>query len=131
VVKENRASFSVINEKKKAKKKSYNNSGVINFEWIRIEEEKTFLDYIQSGVQLHFTVAVDFTASNGNNSGLFCTTRNVPKSVLMKFQLVLGDPNNPQSLHYRHPQMDNQYSLAIKSVGECKGTTHCNLEANK
>lgn len=30
-----------------------------------MEEEKSFLDYIQSGVSLHFTVAVDFTASNG------------------------------------------------------------------
>ncbi|XP_021950663.1 copine-8 isoform X2 [Folsomia candida] len=92
-VKENSASFPAINQKKKDKKKNYTNSGVINVEWLRVEEEKSFLDYIQSGVQLHFTVAVDFTASN-------------------------GDPNNPQSLHYRHPQMDNQYSLAIKAVGE-------------
>ncbi len=95
VAKENRANFPVINLKKRDKKKSYTNSGMINIEWLRIEEEKSFLDYISSGVQLHFTVAVDFTASN-------------------------GDPNHPQSLHYRHPQMDNQYSLAIKSVGIVK-----------
>ncbi|CAG7668662.1 unnamed protein product [Allacma fusca] len=92
--KDGRASYPVINPAKKAKKKkSYNNSGTLNIESMRIEEEKTFLDYIQSGIQLHFTVAVDFTASN-------------------------GDPSHPQSLHYRNSGFDNQYSLAIKSVGE-------------
>lgn len=35
------------------------------------------------------------------------------------FVFGIGDPNNPSSLHYRHPQMDNQYSLAIKAVGMC------------
>jgi len=91
--KEKRGSYPLVNPAKKAKKKSYTSSGMLNVEYLRLEEEKSFLDYIQSGVQLHFTVAVDFTASN-------------------------GDPNNPQSLHYRHPNMDNQYSLAIKAVGE-------------
>lgn len=61
----NSCTFSVINAKKREKKKSYTNSGTLTIEWIRIEEEKSFLDYIQSGVQLHFTVAIDFTASNG------------------------------------------------------------------
>ena len=65
----------------------------MNVEWLKIEEEKTFLDYIQGGVQLHFTVAVDFTASN-------------------------GDPSHPQSLHYRAPGFENQYSLAIRAVGK-------------
>lgn len=58
--------FSVINQKKKSKKKGYTNSGTVTIEWLRVQEEKSFLDYIQSGVQLHFTVAVDFTASNGS-----------------------------------------------------------------
>jgi len=79
--------------KQEKKKKSYNNSGLLNIDWLRVEEEKSFLDHIQSGVQLHFTVAVDFTASN-------------------------GDPNHPQSLHYRNPTGDNQYALAIRAVGE-------------
>lgn len=69
-MKENSASFPAINQKKKDKKKNYTNSGVINVEWLRVEEEKSFLDYIQSGVQLHFTVAVDFTASNGKKQYL-------------------------------------------------------------
>jgi hypothetical protein len=91
--KNNQGSFNLVNPTKKAKKKGYTNSGLLNIMSLRVEEEKTFLDYIQSGVQLHFTVAIDFTASN-------------------------GDPNHPQSLHYRNPSVDNQYSLAIKAVGE-------------
>ena len=45
---------------------------------IKIEEEKSFLDFIKSGTQMHFAVAVDFTASN-------------------------GPPNDPHSLHYFDP----------------------------
>ena len=91
--KRNRASYPLINPAKKAKKKSYTSSGTLNVDWLRIEQEKTFLDYIQGGVQLHFTVAVDFTASN-------------------------GDSSDPQSLHHRAPGFENQYSLAIKAVGK-------------
>jgi hypothetical protein len=40
--------------------------------------QHTFLDYISSGFELNFMVAVDFTASN-------------------------GDPRIPQSLHYIDP----------------------------
>lgn len=59
--------------------------------------EKTqfsFLDYISSGFQLNFMVAVDFTASNGN-------------------------PNSPDSLHYidRSGRL-NSYQQAIMEVGE-------------
>ncbi|KAK0599732.1 hypothetical protein LWI29_008091 [Acer saccharum] len=42
------------------------------------KEQYTFLDYISSGFELNFMVAVDFTASNGN-------------------------PQNPNSLHYIDP----------------------------
>ncbi|KAK0599095.1 hypothetical protein LWI29_002329 [Acer saccharum] len=42
------------------------------------KEQYTFLDYISSGFELNFMVAVDFTASNGN-------------------------PRNPNSLHYIDP----------------------------
>ncbi|XP_022257177.1 copine-8-like, partial [Limulus polyphemus] len=82
-----------INKKKKAKKKSYKNSGVVKLISIQIEEEQTFLDYIAGGTQINFTVAIDFTASN-------------------------GDPRQPNSLHYRDPQRPNAYTLAIKAVGE-------------
>ncbi|OAY82000.1 Protein BONZAI 3, partial [Ananas comosus] len=59
--------------------------------------EKTlysFLDYISSGFELNFMVAIDFTASN-------------------------GDPRMPQSLHYIDPSGRlNSYQQAIVGVGE-------------
>jgi hypothetical protein len=54
----------------------------------------TFLDYIQNGTELSFTVAIDFTASNGN-------------------------PNHSTSLHYKDPTgAPNQYMTAIRAVGD-------------
>ncbi|CAL5379056.1 unnamed protein product [Camellia sinensis] len=54
----------------------------------------SFLDYISSGFELNFMVAVDFTASNGN-------------------------PQNPDSLHYIDPTGRlNAYQQAIMEVGE-------------
>ncbi|KAL3219716.1 hypothetical protein MRX96_030264 [Rhipicephalus microplus] len=58
-----------------------------------IREEATFLDYIRGGLQMHFTVAVDFTASN-------------------------GDPRDPASLHFLDPSQPNAYMMAIQAVGE-------------
>ncbi|CAL5094621.1 unnamed protein product [Urochloa decumbens] len=56
--------------------------------------QHTFLDYISSGFELNFMVAVDFTASN-------------------------GDPRMPQSLHYIDPSgRPNSYQQAILGVGE-------------
>lgn len=43
--------------------------------------------------QLNFTVAIDFTGSNGN-------------------------PASPNSLHYINPYQPNQYVAAIQAVGE-------------
>ncbi|XP_076943911.1 protein BONZAI 3-like [Bidens hawaiensis] len=60
-------------------------------------EEKelySFLDYISSGFEMNFMVAVDFTASN-------------------------GDPRNPDSLHYiDYSGRLNAYQQAIMEVGE-------------
>ncbi|KAL3622773.1 Protein BONZAI 3 [Castilleja foliolosa] len=54
----------------------------------------SFVDYISSGFQLSFMVAVDFTASN-------------------------GDPRSPDSLHYSVPRgIPNAYQQAIKEIGE-------------
>ncbi|KAI3855922.1 hypothetical protein MKX03_027466 [Papaver bracteatum] len=54
----------------------------------------SFLDYISSGFELNFMVAVDFTASNGN-------------------------PHSPTSLHYIDPSGRlNAYQQAILEVGE-------------
>ncbi|XP_051203165.1 protein BONZAI 3 isoform X1 [Lolium perenne] len=56
--------------------------------------QHTFLDYISSGFELNFMVAVDFTASN-------------------------GDPRTPQSLHYIDPSgRPNSYQQAILGVSE-------------
>ena len=44
-------------------------------------------------MQMNFTVAIDFTASNGN-------------------------PSQPSSLHYMNPYQPNQYAAAIQAVGE-------------
>ncbi len=84
--------FPLINEKKLSKKK-YKNSGEIYVKNIQVEHEISFLDYIKGGTEMNFSVAVDFTASNGH-------------------------PQDPRSLHYLHPGFaDNQYTLAIKAVG--------------
>ena len=72
---------------------------------VLLAREVTFLDYIRAGTQMHFAVAIDFTSSN-------------------------GDPREPTSLHYLHPQeggtgsgngncaKQNQYELALYAVGE-------------
>ncbi|KAH9754652.1 protein BONZAI 3 [Citrus sinensis] len=58
------------------------------------KEQYSFLDYISSGFELNFMVAVDFTASNGN-------------------------PRNPNSLHYIDPSGRlNSYQQAIMEIGE-------------
>ena len=57
--------FQLVNKEKKAKKKSYKNSGVITLLQVKIQKQFSFLDYIRGGCQLNCTVAVDFTASNG------------------------------------------------------------------
>lgn len=85
--------YELINKNKKAKKKSYKNSGVVKLMSFRIGEQATFLDYIRGGLQMHFTVAVDFTASN-------------------------GDPRDPASLHFLDPVRPNAYAMAIRAVGE-------------
>ena len=51
------------------------------------------MDYIVSGMEMNFVVAIDFTASN-------------------------GDPGNPQSLHFNQSHYPNQYIQAIRAVGD-------------
>ncbi|VVA12788.1 PREDICTED: BONZAI [Prunus dulcis] len=58
------------------------------------KEQFSFLDYISSGYELNFMVAVDFTGSN-------------------------GDPRSPDSLHHIDPYGRlNSYQQAIREVGE-------------
>ncbi|XP_054478897.1 copine-3-like isoform X2 [Anoplopoma fimbria] len=86
------AEYECINSKKKQKKKGYKNSGIIIVKKCKIVKEYTFLDYIMGGCQINFTIAIDFTGSNGN-------------------------PSSPQSLHYINPQGYNEYLAAIWTVG--------------
>uniref|UniRef100_A0AAX7SRB4 Copine VIII n=1 Tax=Astatotilapia calliptera TaxID=8154 RepID=A0AAX7SRB4_ASTCA len=77
--------YEVLNPKKKGKKKKkYQNSG-------------TVCCYCYSScpnmTQINFTVAIDFTASNGN-------------------------PSQPTSLHYMSPYQLNDYAMALRAVGE-------------
>ena len=61
----------------------------------------SFLDYIIGGCQINFTVAIDFTASN-------------------------GDPKEPSSLHYINPSAPNEYTKALVAVGEvCQDYDRC------
>ncbi|KAK7878021.1 hypothetical protein WMY93_031334 [Mugilogobius chulae] len=83
--------FECINPKKQ-RKKDYKNSGVIFVKRCQVEREFTFLDYIMGGCQFNFTIAIDFTGSN-------------------------GDPRTPQSLHYINPEGYNEYLTAIWAVG--------------
>uniref|UniRef100_A0A7N6A5M8 C2 domain-containing protein n=1 Tax=Anabas testudineus TaxID=64144 RepID=A0A7N6A5M8_ANATE len=55
---------------------------------LQIIKMHSFLDYIMGGCQIQFTVAIDFTASN-------------------------GDPRNSCSLHYIHPYQPNEYLKAL------------------
>jgi hypothetical protein len=88
-----KAEFKCINEKKKGKS-GYKNSGILIFKKCNIKIEPSFIDYIQGGTSMNFSIAVDFTASN-------------------------GDPRDQRSLHFMNPQtMENQYTTAIRSVGE-------------
>ncbi|XP_046549365.1 LOW QUALITY PROTEIN: copine-3-like [Haliotis rubra] len=86
-------SWPVINPKKKSKKKNYTNSGICLLTSMKIMKEHTFLEFIFGGMQINFTVGVDFTASNGN-------------------------PGNPTSLHYINPYQPNEYMQAIRAVGD-------------
>ncbi|XP_022527065.1 copine-8 isoform X1 [Astyanax mexicanus] len=85
--------YEVINPKKKGKKKKYLNSGTVTLLSFLVDIDVTFLDYIKGGTQINFTVAIDFTASNGN-------------------------PAQPTSLHYMSPYQLNAYAMALKAVGE-------------
>lgn len=68
-------------------------SGYVVFERCEISRSYSFIDYVQAGTQLNCSVAIDFTASNGN-------------------------PTQQSSLHYIHPHQPNLYARALQAVGE-------------
>ncbi|KAJ8271411.1 hypothetical protein COCON_G00102700 [Conger conger] len=88
-----KVSWDCVNPKYKLKKRNYKNSGVVILSDLKLHRVYSFLDYIMGGCQIHFTVAIDFTASN-------------------------GDPRNSCSLHYINPYQANEYLKALVAVGE-------------
>ncbi|XP_043937782.1 copine-7 [Protopterus annectens] len=89
----NKVQWDCVNPKYKTKKRHYKNSGLVILTDLKLHRLYSFLDYIMGGCQIHFTVAIDFTASN-------------------------GDPRNSCSLHYINPYQPNEYLKALISVGE-------------
>lgn len=74
--------------------KNKHHCGWLSLVSVTITEEKSFLDYIRGGTQMHFAVAIDFTASN-------------------------GPPQDNRSLHYCvNTTIPNPYETALRSVGE-------------
>uniref|UniRef100_A0A674MHM0 Copine 7 n=1 Tax=Takifugu rubripes TaxID=31033 RepID=A0A674MHM0_TAKRU len=88
-----KVTWDCVNPKYKQKKRNYKNSGVVILSELKLHRVYSFLDYIMGGCQIHFTVAIDFTASN-------------------------GDPRNSCSLHYINPYQPNEYLKALIAVGE-------------
>ncbi|XP_045149808.1 copine-7 isoform X3 [Echinops telfairi] len=88
-----KAQWDCLNPKYKQRKRNYKNSGVVILSHLKFHRVYSFLDYIMGGCQIHFTVAIDFTASN-------------------------GDPRNSCSLHYINPYQPNEYLQALVAVGE-------------
>lgn len=85
--------MNLVNEAKRRQNSSHGSAGVLKVDKIRLTEDVSFLDYIRNGTQMHFAVAIDFTASNG----------------------VYTDP---KSLHYLCGNRLNSYEIALRSVGE-------------
>lgn len=66
-------------------------AGVLSFNDFKVIENPNFVDYLRSGWQISLSVAIDFTASNGQTS-------------------------DPKSLHALND--NNQYAQAIRQVGD-------------
>lgn len=82
--------YALRNPKKQEKKE---HSGMLELVSINICAEVSFMDYIRNGTQVHFAVAIDFTASNKPTS-------------------------DPRSHHHLSATRPNSYEIALKSVGE-------------
>jgi len=88
-------SFLDVREPKKAGKSGYKNSGTLTAYEATCFRVPSFADYLKGGLQLNFSVAVDYTGSNGNYI-------------------------NQNSLHYLGGNQFgqfNQYQNAIVSIG--------------
>jgi hypothetical protein len=72
--------------------------GTVSVVTSTLQQEATFVDYLQAGMEVSLMVGVDFTASNGH-------------------------PSDPDSLHYASsdPNRPNPYDAAISAVGAVLG----------
>ncbi|KAG9395506.1 Copine [Carpediemonas membranifera] len=87
-------SFTFKNPRKSTPQKRQKSRGKLIIDKFTIHKVPTFFDFLRRGLQLHLSVAIDFTASNGN-------------------------PADSRSLHYMgDPNRPNEYQQAIRSVGE-------------
>lgn len=84
--------MNLVNEELQKTNPEHTTAGILKVMKISVDEDVTFLDYIRNGTQMHFAVAIDFTASNGRHS-------------------------HPSSLHYLSPERQNFYEIAIRGVG--------------
>ncbi|CAI4224328.1 unnamed protein product [Auanema sp. JU1783] len=80
------SNYELINKKGKKNKKT----GIL-YICPTVSTQHTFCDYISAGTQLDFTVAIDFTSSN-------------------------GPVHSQSSLHYIGHEKPNQYEVALRSV---------------
>ena len=81
--------FGMLKVESKVKREKIGGAAISKF---ALNQEFSFLDYIKGGCQINLSVAIDFTASN-------------------------GDPRTPQSLHFRNQQAMNHFQQALSSVG--------------
>ncbi|XP_031628258.1 copine-9-like [Contarinia nasturtii] len=86
-------SRALVNEEKQKAKPKYVPSGVLKVAKVEITEDITFLDFIRNGTEMHFAVAIDFTASNGVHT-------------------------DPKSLHYLSGDRMNSYEIALRGIGQ-------------
>lgn len=85
--------MNLLNDELQKLNPEHTTDGILKVVKISVNEDVTFLDYIRNGTQMHFAVAIDFTASNGRHT-------------------------QPSSLHYLCPDRQNFYEIAIRGVGE-------------
>lgn len=82
----------LINEAIKNRRRRYTDSGILQINNFSAVHMPSLVDYLQGGLKLHFSVAIDLTASNGT-------------------------PNDQASLHYRaNTYSGNHYIHALTAV---------------
>lgn len=84
--------------------------GTIDFAGSTIQKLPSFMDFLQGGLEMKMFVAVDFTGSNGALAA--------NAAAMHSSYTRVGDPRQPNSLHFMRPGAFNEYQQAIVSVGE-------------